>query len=48
MDNRPVCVFDSGLGGLTAVRMLRKLMPNENIVYFGDTGRMPYGGTSRF
>ena len=46
MDNRPVCVFDSGLGGLTAVRMLRKLMPNENIVYFGDTGRMPYGGRS--
>ena len=46
MDNRPVCVFDSGLGGLTAVRILRKLMPNENIVYFGDTGRMPYGGRS--
>lgn len=46
MDNRPVCVFDSGLGGLTAVRMLRRLMPKENIVYFGDTGRMPYGGRS--
>lgn len=46
MDNSPVCVFDSGLGGLTAVRILRKLMPNENIVYFGDTGRMPYGGRS--
>lgn len=46
MDNRPIGVFDSGLGGLTAVRVLRKLLPNENIVYFGDTGRMPYGGRS--
>ncbi len=46
MDNRPIGVFDSGLGGLTAVRVLRRLMPNESIVYFGDTGRMPYGGRS--
>lgn len=46
MDNRPIGVFDSGLGGLTAVRVLRHLMPNESIVYFGDTGRMPYGGRS--
>lgn len=46
MDNRPIGVFDSGLGGLTAVRVLRKLLPDENIVYFGDTGRMPYGGRS--
>lgn len=46
MDNRPIGVFDSGLGGLTAVRVLRRLMPDENIVYFGDTGRMPYGGRS--
>lgn len=44
MDNRPVGVFDSGLGGLTAVRVLRRLLPQENIIYFADTGRMPYGG----
>ena len=44
MNNKPIGVFDSGLGGLTAVRELRRIMPNENIIYFGDTGRMPYGG----
>lgn len=43
MDNRAIAVFDSGLGGLTAVRELTTLMPNENIIYFGDTGRVPYG-----
>ena len=47
MDNRPIGVFDSGLGGLTAVRQLRRLLPGENIVYFGDTGRVPYGPRSR-
>ena len=47
MDNRPIGVFDSGLGGLTAVRHLRGILPNENIVYFGDTGRVPYGTRSR-
>ena len=47
MDNRPIGIFDSGLGGLTAVRVLRRLMPNDNIIYFADTGRMPYGGRSR-
>ena len=36
-------VFDSGLGGLCAVRELARLMPHENIIYFGDTGRVPYG-----
>jgi len=44
MDNRPVCIFDSGFGGLTAFRELKRLMPNENIVFFADTGRVPYGG----
>ena len=39
MDNRAIGVFDSGLGGLTAVRRLHALMPRENIIYFGDTGR---------
>lgn len=43
MDNRPIGVFDSGLGGLTAVRALRSILPHENIVYFGDTARVPYG-----
>lgn len=47
MDKRPIGVFDSGLGGLTAVRELRKVLPGETIVYFGDTGRVPYGSRSR-
>ncbi len=46
MDNRPIGVFDSGLGGLTAVRRLREILPDEDIVYFGDTGRVPYGTRS--
>ena len=46
-DNRPIGVFDSGLGGLTVAREIIKLMPNEDIVYFGDTGRVPYGTRSR-
>lgn len=46
MDTRPIGVFDSGLGGLTAVRELRQLLPSENIIYFGDTARVPYGGRS--
>ena len=47
MDNRPIGVFDSGLGGLTAVKELEQALPNESIVYFGDTGRVPYGTRSR-
>ncbi len=47
MDNRPIGVFDSGLGGLSVVRQLIALMPNESIVYFGDTGRVPYGTRSK-
>lgn len=46
MDNRPIGVFDSGLGGLTAVRELRRILPGEDIVFFGDTGRVPYGSRS--
>jgi glutamate racemase len=46
MDNRPIGIFDSGLGGLTVVKELERIMPNENIVYFGDTGRVPYGSKS--
>lgn len=45
--NAPIGVFDSGLGGLTAVRELRRILPGENIVYFGDTGRVPYGSRGR-
>ena len=47
MDQRPIGVFDSGLGGLTAVRQLRRLLPSEHIIYFGDTARVPYGNRSR-
>ena len=47
MDQRPIGVFDSGLGGLTAVRQMRQIMPSEHIIYFGDTARVPYGNRSR-
>ncbi|MBE6897587.1 MAG: glutamate racemase [Ruminococcaceae bacterium] len=47
MDHRAIGVFDSGLGGLTVVKELHKILPNENIVYLGDTGRVPYGSRSR-
>ncbi|MEG1720907.1 MAG: glutamate racemase [Pseudoflavonifractor sp.] len=47
MDKRPIGVFDSGLGGLTAVRELMRLLPGEKLVYFGDTGRVPYGSRSQ-
>ena len=42
-DERPIGLFDSGLGGLTVVRALLDLVPHERLVYFGDTGRFPYG-----
>ncbi len=44
--NGAIGVFDSGLGGLTAVKVLKKILPNEKIIYFGDTGRVPYGTRS--
>jgi glutamate racemase len=47
LDNRAIGVFDSGMGGLTTVREMAKQMPGESVVYFGDTGRVPYGGRSR-
>lgn len=43
----PLGVFDSGLGGLTVVRELRRRLPNESIIYLGDTARVPYGTRSR-
>ncbi|MGD2279251.1 MAG: glutamate racemase [Candidatus Omnitrophota bacterium] len=45
--NRPIGVFDSGVGGLTVVRSMRRLLPEEDIIYFGDTARVPYGNKSR-
>ncbi|HEX6693147.1 MAG TPA: glutamate racemase [Longimicrobiales bacterium] len=45
-DPRPIGVFDSGIGGLTVVRELRRQLPSESIVYFGDTARVPYGAKS--
>jgi glutamate racemase len=47
MDNRPIGVFDSGLGGLTVVKELMFELPCESIVYFGDTARIPYGTRSK-
>ena len=43
MDDRPIGMFDSGFGGLTVARALIDLLPDEDVVYFGDTGRYPYG-----
>lgn len=47
MDNRPIGVFDSGLGGLTVLKEITQLLPGESVVYFGDGGRVPYGTKSR-
>lgn len=46
-DRRPIGIFDSGVGGLTVVHQIRKILPEEDIVYFGDTARVPYGTKSR-
>lgn len=47
MDSRPIGMFDSGLGGLTALRELVNLLPSEKVIYFGDTGRVPYGSKGK-
>lgn len=47
MDNRPIGVFDSGLGGLTVLNEIMELIPSESVVYFGDCGRVPYGTKSK-
>ncbi len=47
MSENAIGIFDSGLGGLTAAKELIRVLPNENIVYFGDTARVPYGSRSR-
>ncbi len=46
MDNRPIGIFDSGVGGLTVFKEVRQLLPQENLIYFGDTARVPYGNKS--
>ncbi len=46
-DNRPIGIFDSGVGGLTVVKQVIKVLPKENIIYFGDTARVPYGAKSK-
>ena len=47
MDNRAIGVFDSGLGGLTATQELRRLLPDEHIIYLSDSYNFPYGEKSR-
>ncbi len=46
MSDSPIGIFDSGIGGLTVVKEIRRILPNENIVYLGDTARLPYGTKS--
>lgn len=45
-DNRPIGIFDSGIGGLTVAAEIAKNLPNERIIYFGDTAHLPYGDKS--
>lgn len=47
MNNNPIGVFDSGIGGLTVVKEILKELPNESIIYLGDTARVPYGTRSK-
>lgn len=47
MDNKPLGIFDSGVGGLTVYKQIREKFPNENIVYLGDTKSFPYGSKSK-
>jgi len=46
MNNAPIGIFDSGLGGLTVLQSLENSLPNESFIYFGDTARVPYGSKS--
>lgn len=47
MDTRPIGMFDSGVGGLTVLKEVKKILPNEEIIYLGDTKRFPYGSKSK-
>ena len=46
MDNRPIGIFDSGIGGLTIAQELHRVLPSESMLYFGDTAHLPYGDKS--
>lgn len=46
MNNQPIGIFDSGIGGLTVAKAVTKLLPNEDVIYFGDTAHLPYGDKS--
>ena len=45
-DKRPIGIFDSGVGGLTVANAIRHILPNESIIYYGDTSHLPYGDKS--
>lgn len=47
MDNRPIGIFDSGVGGLSVLLEIKKLLPNENFIFFADQGHVPYGGKTK-
>ena len=47
MNNSPIGIFDSGVGGLTVLRELKNILPNEHFIYFGDTAHVPYGNKSK-
>ena len=47
MDNRPIGIFDSGVGGITVLKEIHKQLPNEHLIYLGDTKNFPYGNKSR-
>ena len=47
MKNAPIGIFDSGIGGLTVANAIKNILPNENIIYFGDTEHLPYGEKSK-
>ena len=47
MKNAPIGIFDSGIGGLTVANAIKTTLPNENIIYFGDTEHLPYGEKSK-
>ena len=47
MNNYPIGIFDSGIGGLTVANAISRAMPNEKLIYFGDTAHLPYGEKSK-
>ena len=47
MDKRPIGIFDSGVGGLTVLAEIKKKLPNENLIYLGDTKNFPYGNKTK-